>query len=153
MIKKILIDLDVVTVAFWDKKDEAIEFLNRIKSGEFMLYIPFIILDLLAKWKHESLRKRIVHFYEVYSDEVITVKSYVEKIKEIKLDDKQLSIEFLSHKIKEEDIVLIIFTSIFSLDYLVTFNRKHLKGKEPIINEVLKKYGIKPIRIVLPSEI
>ena len=106
---KILVDLDVVTVAFWDNKELAIKFLNRIKSEEFTLYTPFIITDLVAKWKHESLRNNIINFYEVYSD--------------------------------------------FNLDYLVTFNRKHLRDKEQIINEVLKKYGIKTIKIVLPSEI
>ena len=153
MIKKILTDLDVVTVAFWDKKEEAIKFLNRIKFGEFILYTPFIILDLLAKWKHDSLRNKMMSFYEVYSDEVITIKLYEMKVKEIKLDDQKLSNELLSHNIKEEDVVLIIFTSIFNLDYLVTFNRKHLKNKEQIINEVLKTYGIKPIKIVLPNEI
>ncbi|MEK6984426.1 MAG: hypothetical protein AABX33_07670 [Nanoarchaeota archaeon] len=151
--KKILSDLDIVTVAFWDKKDEAIKFLNRIKSAEFVLYTPFIILNLLTKWKHESLRNKIINFYEVYSDKIITIKSYDEKIKEIKLDDKKLSNELLSHQIKEEDIVLVIFASIFNLDYLVTFNRKHLKDKEQTINEVLKKYGVNTIRIVLPSEI
>lgn len=153
MKKNIMIDLDVVTVAEWDKKEEAILFLNRIKSEEFVLSTPFIILDLVSNWKHKSLKSKIINFYEVYSNRIITVKSYVEKIQEIKLDDKKLSNELLSHNIKEEDIVLIIFTSIFKLEYLVTFNRKHLKDKEKIINEVLKKHGLKPIKIVLPNEI
>lgn len=151
--KKIIIDLDVVTVAFWDKKEDAIKFLERIKSGEFVLYTPFIITELVSKWKHEPLRIKIIEFYEVHSDKVITAKSYLRKIEELKLNDKQLSADLLHHTVKEEDTILVIFTSIFNLDYLVTFNRKHLKSKENIINEVLKKHGIKPIRIVLPSEI
>ena len=92
-------------------------------------------------------------FYEVYSDEVITVKSYIKKIEEINLNDKQLLNDLLFHNIKEEDIVLVIFTSIFNLDYLVTFNRKHLKNKEETINQVLKKYEINTIKIALPNEI
>ena len=151
--KKILTDLDVVTVAFWDKKEMAIKFLERIKSEEFVLYTPFIITDLVAKWKHERLRSEILSFYETYSDEVITTKAYLEKIEEIKLDDKQLSRDLLHHTVKEEDTILVIFTSIFNLDYLVTFNRKHLRNKERMINGVLKKHGIKPIKIVLPGEI
>ena len=71
----------------------------------------------------------------------------------IKLNDRQLSGDLLHHTVKEEDTILVIFTSIFNLDYLVTFNRKHLRNKEQIVNEVLKKHGIKPIKIVLPSEI
>lgn len=148
-----MIDLDVVTVAEWDKKEEAILFLDRIKSEEFLLSTPFIILDLVSNWKHKSLKNKIIKFYEVYSNEIITVKSYVDRIQEMKLDDKKLSNELLSHNIKEEDIVLVIFTSIFRLDCLVTFNRKHLRDKEKIINEVLKKHGLKPIKIALPNEI
>jgi len=72
---------------------------------------------------------------------------------ETNLDDKKLSSDLLSYNIKEEDIVLIIFASIFSLDYLVTFNRKHLKNNQKEINEVLKKNGLEAIKIVLPDEI
>lgn len=151
--KRILIDLDVVTVAIWDKKEDAIEFINRIASGEFILYTPFILLDLVGKWKHQKLREQILNFYDNNSDVIITTKSYEEKIIKIKVDDKKLTKELLSSSIKEEDVLLIIFTSIFDLDYLVTFNRKHLLGKAKIINEVLKKYGIKTIKIVSPKDV
>ena len=50
MKKKILIDLDVLTVAFWDKKEEAIEFLERAKKGEFVIYTPFAVLDTLSHY-------------------------------------------------------------------------------------------------------
>ena len=55
--------------------------------------------------------------------------------------------------VKEEDVVLVVISSIFDIDYLVTFNRKHLKSKEKEINEVLRKNGIKCIKIILPSEL
>ena len=151
--KKIIIDLDVVTVAYWDKKELAIKFLDRIKEGEFILYTPFIILDLINRWKYESLKDKMINFYEIYSDKIMTLKSYERRIEETKLDDKKLSSDLLSYHIKEEDIVLIIFASIFSLDYLITFNRKHLKNNQKEINEVLKKNGLKTIKIVLPDEI
>ena len=41
---KILVDLDVVTVALWEKEDErrkmAIEFIDKVKSGKFTVYTP-----------------------------------------------------------------------------------------------------------------
>lgn len=92
--KKILIDLDVVTVAFWNRHKEALEFLARLKSGEFELETG----------------------------------------------------------VKEEDAVLVVVTSLFSLGYLVTYNRKHLRDKVGVINRVLSKNGFREIKISSPSE-
>jgi len=60
----------------------------------------------------------------------------------------------LSHKIdKNNNKNLVIIASIFDADYLVTFNRKHLKNNEVKINNVLQKYELRTIKIVLPDEI
>ena len=105
--KKILVDLDVLTLAFWDKKDEA-KMIEKVKAGIFLMITPYIILWHLAKWNYKKLAEEIANFYETY---------------------------------------------IFDIDYLVTFNRKHLRDKEKEINNVLKKNGIGTIRIVQPSEL
>ena len=55
--------------------------------------------------------------------------------------------------IKPEDAFLVLITSIFDINYLITFNRKHLKNNENKINEVLKRNGLKIIKIVEPNEI
>jgi len=152
--KRVIIDLDIITVAEWDKDKDAVSFINRVKAGgEFEVYVPYSLLDLLDKWKYKNLSDRIKEFYELYSQEIISAQKLTNKLDELKLKEEVLTKEFLNKDIKEEDILLIIIASSFKLDYLVTKNRKHLKNKEGEINNVLYKYKLKKICIVLPNEI
>jgi len=153
MKKRILIDLDVVTIAKWDSDTDAINFLDRVESGEFELYVPYLIFDLLSKRKYEELSERIKHFYELHATRVITVQDSLNRIEELKIDDKKTVAELERHHVKEEDATLVVVASIFELDYLVTYNRKHLKNKSEIINEILKRNGLRTIKITLPDEI
>ena len=153
MKRKIITDLDILTVAYWDEKKEANDFLNRIKSNEFELYVPYLLFDLLSKWSHRGLSEKIKHFYELHATKIITLQDSLTKIDELKINDKKIVAELKTHNIKEEDITLVIITAIFDLDYLVTYNKKHLRNMENEIGEVLKKDGLKTISIVLPSEI
>ena len=150
--KTIIVDLDVTTLAFWDKKDEA-KLIERIKGNKFAMATPYIILEHLSKWNHKKLADEIASFYETYSSEIVTAQNILDKTDEIGVEYKKLFFELVNVGVKEEDVVLVIISSIFDVDYLVTFNRKHLKGKEKEINEVLKKNGLKTIKIVLPSEL
>lgn len=95
--KRILLDLDVLTNAFWKGQSKvlAVNFIERVKVGEFQLYTPYVF------------------FYKLYSREIIT----------------------------------------FELDYLVTFNRKHLSSKKEQILQFLGAKNLKPIEVVLPNEI
>lgn len=153
MKKKILIDLDVVTVAEWNTDKNAINFLDRVKKGEFVVHTPYILLELLSKWKYEGLALKIEHFYNLYSETIISAHDVLKKLREFNVDRKKLTSELLAKGVKEEDTVLVIVTSIFELDYLVTYNRKHLRSKEEIINVILNKNGCKSIKVKLPDEI
>ena len=75
-----------------------------------------------------------------------------ERIESIGIDDKKIIKELISQGVKDEDALLILAASIFEADYLVTFNRIHLKNKKEAINEVLNKNGIKTIKIIGPEE-
>ena len=55
--------------------------------------------------------------------------------------------------IKDEDAFLVPVASSENLNYLITFNRKHLRNKVNEINCVLKKYELNKINILLPDEI
>ena len=149
--KKIILDLDVATLAFWDKKDEA-KLIERIKNNEIMMITPYIILEHLAKWNHKKLSEEITIFYEKYSSEIITAQNLLNKIENLEVEYEELLAELVKEGVKEEDVILVIICSVFEVDYLVTFNRKHLKNKEKGINGVLKKNGLKSIEIKLPSE-
>ncbi|MBI4452045.1 hypothetical protein HY637_01325 [Candidatus Woesearchaeota archaeon] len=152
MKKTIMMDLDVVTVAIWDKKDE-MKLLEKIKGNEFAMITPYIILEHLSKWNYRKLAEEIASFYEKYSFQIVTAQNIADKTEEMDVDYKKLFIELLNIGVKEEDIVLVIIVGIFDIDFLVTFNRKHLKSKEKEINEVLRRNGINAIRIVQPSEL
>ena len=152
MKKKIIVDLDVVTLAFWDKKDEA-KLIERIKGGKFDMVVPYILLEHLSKWNYRKLAEEISGFYEKYSSQIITAQNILEKTKERGIEYGNLLMKLINIGVKEEDVILVIIASIFHIDYLITFNRKHLKNNENKINEVLKKNGIKTVKIVLPSEL
>lgn len=152
MNKKIIVDLDVVTFAFWDRKDE-VKLIERIKGGKFDMAVPYILLEHLSKWKYRKLAEEISGFYEKYSYQIITAQNILDKTTEMQIEYGKLLFELISIGVKEEDVVLVIVSSIFEINYLVTFNRKHLKNNEKEINEVLRKNGLKAVRIDLPSEL
>jgi len=60
---KVLIDLDVVTIALWEKKDErkenALNFIKEIKNKNFFVVTPFSLLEIIAKWKYMKLKNFI----------------------------------------------------------------------------------------------
>jgi len=151
--KKIMIDLDVVTVAEWDSDKDAINFTERVKAGEFQMHVPYTLLELLDNWEYKELASKIEHFYMLYSKTIISAQDSLDKLKEIGVDRKELVDELLAKNVKEEDAMLVIITSIFGIDYLITYNRKHLKDKEEEINEVLNKNGLGAIKVRMPNEV
>lgn len=151
--KKIIIDLDVVTVAEWNSHKDAINFISRVKKGEFNLVTPYILLEHLSNWNHKELASKIEHFYNLYSKTIISAQNVLKRLKQIGADREQITNKLILIGVKEEDAVLVLVTSIFEINYLVTYNRRHLKSKEKTINEELSKNGLKNIKIRLPNEI
>ena len=150
-----MIDLDVVTVGKWDRGkygDIARELIKKVENKEFQLITPFYLIEHLTKWKNIPLKERIGDFYIKQSSKILTNEDVDDKIEELGIDDKLLLKELKSKDIKKEDAFIVMVTSIFELDCLITFNRIHLKNKKEAINEVLKKNGLKPIKIAGPEE-
>ncbi|MBI3035490.1 hypothetical protein HYY71_04145 [Candidatus Woesearchaeota archaeon] len=155
MKKKILIDLDVVTVGKWDEGkygDIARNLMKRVENKEFELVTPSYLLEHLIKWHNTPLKEKIETFYLKESTKFLSNEDVDLKIEEIGIDDKALLTELKNHGVKEEDAFIVMVTSIFELDYLITFNRIHLKNKKEAINEVLNKNGLKTIKIAGPEE-
>jgi len=155
MKKTIMIDLDVVTVGKWDRGnygDMARELIRRAEKKEFQVITPFYLIEHLTKWKNIPLKEKIEDFYIKQSSKILTNEDVDDKIEELGINDKLLLRELKDDNIKEEDAFIVMVTSIFELDCLVTFNRIHLKSKKESINEVLKKNGLKPIKIAGPEE-
>ena len=55
--------------------------------------------------------------------------------------------------IKKEDAALVLITSLFSFECLVTFNRIHLKNKKEEANRILKEWKLPTIQILGPEEL
>lgn len=156
MKKKMLIDLDVVTVGKWDAGkygDVARNLIKRVENKEFKLITPFYMIEHILKWDNIMLRDKIEDFYIKESGEILTNDDVDDKIGELRIDDKKLLEGLKNQGVKEEDAFIVMVTSLFNLDCLVTFNRVHLKNKKEAINEVLKKHGLKAIKIAGPEEV
>ncbi|MBS3096385.1 hypothetical protein J4480_03000 [Candidatus Woesearchaeota archaeon] len=156
MKQKIIIDLDVVTVGKWDKGefgDVARRLIKRVGNKEFELITPFYLIEHLVKWDNIQLKEKIENFYLKESTKLLSNEDVDIKIEELGVDDKRLLNELKNHNIKEEDAFIVLFTAIFDLDYLITFNRVHLRNNKETINEVIKKNGLKSIKIVGPEEV
>ena len=156
MKKKILIDLDVVTVGRWDAGkygDIARKLLKRTGNKEFDLVTPSYLIGHLLKWHNIQLKEKIEEFYLQESTKILSNEDVDIKIERLEIDDKALLNDLKNHDIKEEDAFIVMVTAIFDLDYLITFNKIHLKNKKEAINEVLKKHGLAAIKIVGPEEV
>ena len=157
MKRKIIIDLNIVTVSIWDKKGENVKlagkFINRVKNKEFYVLTPFFLLELVSKWRYSKLKDYIEDFYIKFTDKILSNEDLDEKIDSMNINDKKILTELKNNLIKGEDSLLVLVAVIFDADYLVTFNRVHLKNKKEIINEVLNRNGLKNIKIVGPEEV
>ena len=157
MKKKIIIDLDVVTVSIWDKKGQnvrlAVKMVERIKSKEFYVMTPYFMLELVSKWRYSQLKDYIEDFYLKFTDKMLSNEDLDERIDSMNIDDKKIITELKNIGIKGEDSLLVLVASIFGVDYLITFNKIHLKSKKEVINEVLRKNGLRTIKIAGPEEV
>ena len=155
--KMIIIDLDIVTVSIWDKKGEnvrlAVKFIDRVMNKEFYVITPYFMLELISKWKYSQLKDHIEDFYLKFTDKMISNEDLDERIESMNVDDKKIIVELMNHGIKGEDSLLVLVASIFDADCLITFNRIHLKSKKEVINEVLRKNGLRTIKIAGPEEV
>ena len=149
--------MDVVTVAFWDNKGKNVElarkFITRIENEEFYLGTPFLIIEIVLKWKHETLKRNIEEFYVRNSNKLLTDTEIKEKCIEINVDYEYTLNKLENVGIKMEDAALVLVASLFSFDYLVTFNRIHLKNKKERANKILKESNLPTIDIVGPEEL
>ncbi|MBI2139449.1 hypothetical protein HYU14_00880 [Candidatus Woesearchaeota archaeon] len=151
--RKILIDLDVITVALWNKKKEIVSFIERVKEGEFEVYTPYSLMDLVEQWRDARLRNNIKEFYALYSTEIVSLQRLKNLIEERAINETALIEVLKTKEIKEEDILLVVVTALMNLDFLVTLNRKHLKNKEEVINAILSNHGLKKVKIISPEEV
>lgn len=151
--KEVLVDLDVVTMAKWDKgakPDIARAFLARIVEGGAVMVTPVLLLKRLLSWGHFPLVSEMLAFYFDYSEQLLSDKQIKKRFEELGIDDDAV-LELLESKgVKREDAFLALVASVFKLS-LVTFNKHHLQSKRAVINEVFKKFGLVQIGVLSPE--
>lgn len=156
MKKKILIDIDVVSVAkyYVNDKDYTITkpFVDRAESGEFEMHTPYTLLEVVSRWKDGAVKKKVLDFYYLFSTEILSIEKVTSRFNELKIRREKLIPIFEKHGIKEEDATLVLIASSFQLK-LITLNRKHLWNRREEINKILKENGLDEIEIMLPNEI
>jgi len=153
--RKIIIDLDVVTVGKWDKGSHgniSRKFMIKVSKGIFYLVTPTLLLELVGKWSHEKLKVQIEEFYSKNSNETIERLQIIKDILSNGIDFEEIFGKFIDIGIKEEDITLIFASSLRDAA-LITFNKIHLKNKEEEINGILSEYSLKTIKIISPEQI
>ena len=153
--KRIIIDLDVVTVAFWDKSangEIARNFIKKLSGKDHYIITPTLLIHLVRMWKHDKLRMQIEDFYLTRSNELMESLQIVEGILSSGVDFEEIFSKLLKIGVKDEDITLVLAGSLTS-SLLITFNRIHLKNKEEEINGILSKYGLKTIKVISPESL
>ena len=157
MVKKIVVDLDVVTIGIWKKADErreeALKFMKRIENKEFETVMLSSTLNLVEKWNNIELSTSIKDFYSKNTKHFIDDLEIFNFLHRKGVIASSIIDEFLKKGIKREDIMLILACIAVNADYLVTFNRKHLKNNADTINSILKKNKLYKINVVHPNEI
>ncbi|MBI3034924.1 hypothetical protein HYY71_01245 [Candidatus Woesearchaeota archaeon] len=157
MKKKIIVDLDVVTVGIWEKSDkrreQALKFMGRIENKEFEIVMLSSTLNLVEKWKNAELSTKIKEFYSKNTGHFTDDLEIFNFLRKHEVSASLVIDQFLKKGIKREDILLILACVATESDYLVTLNRRHLRDNEGTINSILNDNKLKKIKVVYPNEI
>ncbi len=150
MKKKILVDLDILTNAFWkgENKEIAEKFLNKIVNEDLEILTPSTLIDLIFDWKDRKLAQSILTFYSENSD-ILSQKTILREFEKCGIDYKEVVEEITKVSGKEEDSFLVLVASVFGLE-IKTFNKKHLLNKKDEIRRVLQKFNLKEVEISDP---
>lgn len=127
-------------------------FISRVENKEFNVFTPLLVLERVSKWKEVEIRDAIEEFY-VKNSELLTTKDIKRRFKELNVNDEKVLKDLEKNGVKPEDALLVLISSVFEFDSPVTFNRKHLKNKEQVINRIMKNNKLKEVDIVEPNEI
>lgn len=158
MIKSTLyLDTSVINFLFADdapeKKEITIDFFeNFVKLGVYDTYITEYVIAEINQTPDNEERHRLLKIIEDYPIEILPV----DKIDEI----GALAQDYLDNGImppkKLFDALHVAFCVVFKIDYLVSWNFKHLANINRERRILAKNYGlgyIHPLRIITPTEL
>ena len=157
---KVIVDLDVVTIAKWyRKRDRRLEssqrFLGRVERGEFSLAVPDTFLEILRLWEYGELSSIIRGWYEANARFIIPSDEAVKKVAVKTGFSEEVLIEkfALEANMKKEDAFLVLIGTGSEIAYIVTWNKAHLRDKREKIEQIGARFGLRVPRIIFPTEI
>lgn len=158
MIKStIYLDTSVINFLFADdapeKKEITVDFFeNFVKLGIYATYITEYVIAEINQTTNEEERSRLLKVVEDYPIEILSI----EKLQEVGL----LAQNYLDNGIippkKLFDALHVAFCVVSKIDYLVSWNFKHLANINRERRILAKNYElgyIHPLRIITPTEL
>lgn len=162
--KKVIIDLSVVTVANYPRlgtefdykrKQEALLFLEKVteaaKSGELGVITPKNFYALVGEWQHKEIVLKILEFYRLVTSEFVETADLIAELIEMDIDYEDITASLVKRGVKGED-ALIVVTASLKQAVIVTYNKKDLRDKLVAINEILAGRRMTKIAVKEPSE-
>ncbi len=158
MIKStIYLDTSVINFLFADdapeKKEITVDFFdNFVRLGIYATYITEYVIAEINQTTNEEERSRLLKVVEDYPIEILSI----EKLQEVGL----LAQNYLDNGIippkKLFDALHVAFCVVAKIDYLVSWNFKHLANINRERRILAKNYElgyIHPLRIITPTEL
>ena len=131
-----------------DKKQDTLKLFEEIKEGKYKPYTSNTVLVELAK-DSDPKRTQMLALIETYNVEVLPVHA----------DEKRLASVYVAEGIIREkyatDALHIASTTVNDLDFIVSYNFKHIVKRKTIMmtESVNLREGYKRIGIFSPTEV
>ena len=155
---KIYLDTSVINFLFADdapeKKDITIDFFeNYVKTKLYEVYISPIVIDEINRTSDEYKKQRLLNVVSSYDIKIIDISEKEDEI-------ENLAYVYIDKNIipknKIEDALHISVCSVLNIDYLLSWNYKHLanvnRESKIIAVNITEGYN-KQLRIITPMEV
>lgn len=153
---RIYLDTSVISHLFHDdapqRRDETREFFEKVRAAEaFETYVSKVVLDELGKTRDAILRAKLLATMQEVQP--IILPSDPPKVAE--LADAYQRAGIVPPR-QREDSLHVAYATIFEMDYLVTWNYRHLARPriEALIGSINLSEGYtKPLRLITPLQL
>ncbi len=154
---KIYLDTSVINFLFHDdapeKKEATLDFFdNYVKTGVYETLISVFVTQEIRQTDNEQKRNLLLNAIELYQLEPIVIS----KMEEVESVANEILKEGILPPTKLLDALHIAVCVVHELDYLVSWNFKHLANinKERKVLALTYKMGyLRPVRIITPLEL
>ena len=153
----IYLDTSVINFLFADdapeKRDITIDFFNNfIQKGAYNTYISDFVLQEILQTNDINKREQLIQVIEDYNIELMEISDYnaVDDLAELYISNGVIPEK------KRFDALHVAFSVINNIDYLVSWNYKHLANinrERKVISVNLSNNYLHSIRIITPLEL